>query len=583
MAKTPTASGIPVYCSHDKIVPTEDVEPNPRNPNKHPEDQIVLLAKIIKQQGWRAPITVSTLSNLIVRGHGRLMAARRLGVREVPVDYQDYNTESEEWADLIADNRLAELANLDNKMLLDLIQDMDDGSTDLTLTGYTEEDLTKMINTMAGDQDQVPGEEDEEVELPDTEPITEPGDIWLLGGHRLICGDATNKEHVAELMQGDQAAAIFTDPPYGIDYVMRESDHPKFIGKVSGRFDVMKGDENKADDLIIKVLAPAFKNMVSHSIPEAGFYIFHAPQTRGEYEYAMKAAGLIEINYIIWAKANFLCGWSDYRAQYEPFFYASKEGVKPAFYGDRSQATVWRVTVSEPGAVTVALNKGIVLLDGQGGKLFISTKPPKGTKTRHIRLTKKDQQVYLHQPDEAGTIWEAGGLPGLSEAKEKIHPTQKPVELAKKAIENSTTPGQIVLDLFLGSGSTLIGAEATGRRCYGSELDPKYCDGIVTRWERFTGRTAERIPAGKNTITGKGVSFEDDKTGETGHAEEKTEKPSQAVEEKREPATSSKRTSKKAGKKKVEGEKDSASTGKGSSGNVKTGTQEDTGSGNVPF
>ena len=189
-----SASGIPVHCAHDEIAEVETLVPNPRNPNRHSEEQIRLLAKIIKHQGWRAPITVSNRSGFIVRGHGRLAAARLLGVEHVPVDRQDYATEAEEWADLIADNRLSELNEMDPAGLKDLLQELDAGllaaGADLELTGFTEEALSELMS-----QFQVE-EEPEEVEAPEPpeHPVTQPGDVWELG--RVVqcprCGKLTD-------------------------------------------------------------------------------------------------------------------------------------------------------------------------------------------------------------------------------------------------------------------------------------------------------------------------------------------------------------------------------------------------------
>lgn len=508
--KISKAGGIPVYCAHDKIVPIDDVWPNPRNPNQHPEEQIVLLAKIIKQQGWRAPITVSTLSNQVVRGHGRLMAAKRLGVRQVPVDFQDYESEQAEWADLIADNRIAELAEIDNRLLMDLIGELDDGTIDVTLTGYTEETLTAMINAMTGESDQVPIDEDEIPELPaEMTSITEPGDLWLLGPHRLICGDATDGQTIAELMQGNLAALVFTDPPYGVDYVAQ-----------SGKFKKITGDDQQLDDLIVKTLAPAFKLMASFTTAEAAFYIFHASQTRKEYDYALTAAGLVERQYLTWVKPALVMGWADYQWQTEPFYYASKEGRSPAFHGDRKNTTAWYATRATKAEVTISLGQGIAVTDGEGAKIVITPTAVKGKKLRHIRLTQPGQKLTIALADEHGTAWEIG-RDGQAE-----HPTQKPVELARRAIENSSKNAEIVIDFFLGSGTTLIAAEATGRICYGTELDPDYCDQIVHRWERFTGRKAERIRTNKNQHGGA-----DPKPGAPGDAEKPAAPPQLPQEE----------------------------------------------------
>lgn len=175
------ADGIPVFCAFDKIELIAKLVPNPGNPNKHPESQIELLSQIIKAQGWRAPITVSTRSGFIVRGHGRLMAAKKLQVKEVPVDYQNYATEAEEYADLIADNRIAELAEIDAKALADMIEHIDTGEIPLELTGYLEEEYAEIIDALTdGLEDQLHGLD--AVIDPPEEPVTQPGDLWILGG-----------------------------------------------------------------------------------------------------------------------------------------------------------------------------------------------------------------------------------------------------------------------------------------------------------------------------------------------------------------------------------------------------------------
>ena len=182
VAETVSASGIPVYCAYDEIVDVDALVPNPRNPNRHSDEQIRLLAKIIRHQGWRAPITVSNRSGFIVRGHGRLAAAKLLGVDLVPVDRQSYATEAEEWSDLIADNRLSELSEMDGPTLKDLLQELDSGvlevlGADMEITGYTDQALADLLSQFE------PEEEPQEVEAPEppAQPVTRPGDLWLLG------------------------------------------------------------------------------------------------------------------------------------------------------------------------------------------------------------------------------------------------------------------------------------------------------------------------------------------------------------------------------------------------------------------
>lgn len=309
---------IPVYCSYDELLDTEAVVGNPRNPNEHPEEQIELLAKIISHQGWRNNITISRQSGFVVKGHGRLMTAIKLGCEQVPVEYQNYATEADEWADLTADNRLAELSEMNNDKLADLLTEMTAEEYPMELTGYTDdvlEDLFESIMEESGDPE--PQNQDEEYKQP-LPPMSRPGDLWLLGGHRLICGDATDETTIDRLMDGEKAAMVHTDPPYGVSYETQ-----------SGNFAMIKNDDKTHDDLYFTLLLPAFNNYRKHTIPQAAFYIWHASSTRRDFEDAMTAAGLVEKQYIIWVKNGITLGRADYQWAHEPCFYAAKEGEYP--------------------------------------------------------------------------------------------------------------------------------------------------------------------------------------------------------------------------------------------------------------
>ena len=471
-----TPDGIPVFCSHDELIPIEKAIPNPKNPNQHSESQIALLANIIQANGWRAPITISKRSGFIVKGHGRRLAALHNDSGHVPVDYQDYASEAEEWADLIADNRLSELSTLDTTMLVDLIGEMDTGEVPVELTGYSEEDLAEIIAALEGADDTVDDKADAAPELNNI-PMSKAGDIWHLGAHRLICGDATDKAAIEKLMAGEKAQMVNTDPPYGVSYETQ-----------SGKFDMIKNDDLTGDDLMGDLLIPTFKNYVDFTDPEAAFYIWHASSTRRDFEDAMTAAGIIEKQYLIWVKNGIALGRADYQWAHEPCFYAEKAGHSALFYGDRAQRTTWKIVLRDENHIATVLTGGVVLTDGAGGKVFLNDKPPKGKKIRYIRLS-EGKSVCLYPESKASTIWEVARETGTE------HPTQKPVELAIRAIDNSSKPGDLVLDFFGGSGSTLIGAEMAGRRCNTMELDPRYCDVIINRYVRFTGNvgvTCER-------------------------------------------------------------------------------------------
>lgn len=411
---------------------------------------------------------VSTRSGMIVSGHGRYQAARLLQC-PVPVDFQDYASAEEELADLTADNRIAELAENDEEMLAEILAEINLSDLPTEITGYTEDDLDNIIGSIIEEVEQPePKSKDNEYQQP-LPPMSKPGDLWLLGNHRLICGDATDEATIDRLMDGRKAAMVHTDPPYGVSYETQ-----------SGNFAMIKNDDKTHDDLYYTLLLPAFNNYRKHTIPQASFYIWHASSTRRDFEDAMVAAGLVEKQYIIWVKNGITLGRSDYQWAHEPCFYAGKEGENTNFYGDRAQHTVWRVTTQQDGSMMTVLGGGIVLTDGTGGKLCITDKPPKGKKYRYVRM-EPGKPIDLFQEDRMQTVWE------VARETNTLHPTQKPVEIPIRAIENSSQPGDIVLDFFGGSGSTLMGAELTGRWCYSTELDPIYCDVIVSRYVNQTG------------------------------------------------------------------------------------------------
>lgn len=209
------AGDVPVMCAHDEIVDIAKLVPNPKNPNKHPDNQIQALGKIIRQTGWRAPITVSTRSGFIVKGHGRLAAAMLEDMRAVPVDYQDYTSEAEEFADLVADNRIAELAEIDHRMLADIFADIDTGEIPLEATGYTEEEMESLITGLS---EALHNDLDEPEDVPDDIPepptpektITKKGDLWILGSYRVMCGKHTNEADVKLLLDGVKAEKLLT-------------------------------------------------------------------------------------------------------------------------------------------------------------------------------------------------------------------------------------------------------------------------------------------------------------------------------------------------------------------------------------
>jgi DNA modification methylase len=301
------------------------------------------------------------------------------------------------------------------------------------------------------------------------------GHVWTAGPHRIMCGDSTSDRDVERLMDGNKAEMVFTDPPYGVEY---ES--------ASGKFEAIKNDDLKRNPLA-EFLARCLKLMVRHTTDWAAFYIWHASSTRQDFEYAIATAGLVERQYIIWAKPTFVLGRSDYQWAHEPCFYCNKDGRKPKFYGDRTQQTVWRFGVREPGLEFVSVGSGISVSDGTGAAVTIAQEKKSDKSLRHFRI-QNGNAVLVGMDRTDASRWEI-----KRDTAAPMHPTQKPVELAARAIDNSSPPGGGILDLFSGSGSTLIACEQHGRIFYGMELEPKYVAVALERWSEMTGKTPKLI------------------------------------------------------------------------------------------
>ena len=395
--------GVSVFCAFDEVVEINKLKENPRNPNTHPSVQIDLLAQIIKKTGWRAPITVSNLSGFIVKGHGRLQAAKAAGFKHCPVEYQNFSDEEEEMAALLADNKLAELAEIDVEKLTEIFKDYE--FEDLSLTGYSQEEFDELVDVfeeaeLLGDPDEVP----EEVET-----RCKHGDIWKLGNHRLMCGDSTIITDVEKLMNGMRADLFLTDPPYNVNYEGKTKDKLKIE------------NDKMSNDNFRQFLCDAFSAADIVMKEGAVFYIWHADSEGYNFRGACKDVGWTVRQCLIWNKNSMVMGRQDYHWKHEPCLYGWKDGASHLWASDRKQTTV----------------------------------------------------IDFNKPQRNGE-----------------HPTMKPVGLFDYQIKNNTKGGDIVLDLFGGSGTTLIACEQNKRVGYLMELDPHYCDVIITRWETLTGQKA---------------------------------------------------------------------------------------------
>ena len=319
-----TASGIPVFCAHDAIVPIEKVIPNPRNPNTHPAEQIKLLGRIIQAAGWRQPITVSNRSGFIVKGHGRLLAAKKAGLTEVPVDYQEYTNEAEEYADLIADNRLAELSEIDTELLADIFQDIDLSEIPAELTGYTESEINDLTAALADELDDTANED---VSVPEVrEIVTKPGDIWILGRHRVMCGDCTNKEQREKLLNGATPQILLSAPPY-CSGGFQESNRSKGSIGTKTKYKYEEGTPTIANDALSTRGYQALIKQAIVGIPCVVAYVFTDWRMWLYLFDLVEGSGFGVRSMIVWNKKAVGMG-SGWRSQHELIMFAHRTKTK---------------------------------------------------------------------------------------------------------------------------------------------------------------------------------------------------------------------------------------------------------------
>lgn len=377
-----------IHCKYDELISPKKLKPYPKNRNKHPKDQVERLSKILKYQGIRAPIVVSKLSNCIVKGHGTLEAAKEAGFTEVPIVYQDFEDTDQEYLFVQSDNAIAAWSELELK---DINVDLGElGPFDIDLLGIKDFELEPADKYGDKDADAVPEERSTNIKT---------GEMFILGNHRLLCGDSTDRNQVDRLMNGEKADMVFTDPPYGVNE--RTNRKSSGRGKLAEGLDFQPVIGDDSTDTAIKAFnlcngIPGIwwgANYYAHSLPEVS-------------------------SWLIWDK---------------------RDGVASDDNADCEMAWVWN---------------------------------------------RKPARIFSH-------LWK-GCIRASEKSEKKVHPTQKPVMLAEWCFENYGNP-KTILDLFLGSGSTLIACEKTNRKCVGLEIDPQYCQVIIDRWEKFTGKKAVKL------------------------------------------------------------------------------------------
>lgn len=418
---------------------TSDIKPYFQNPRQN-DGAVEAVAASLREFGFRQPIVVDA-EGVIVCGHTRWKAAQKLGLDQVPVHVAEGLTPTQIRAYRLADNKSAELAAWDKELLALELGDLQRMEFDLGLTGFSDDELVKLLG------DQITGglTDPDEIPEPPDEAITQPGDLWILGDHRLLCGDSSKLEDVDRLLDGAKIQLVNTDPPYGVNVEPRSNNafvagrtsfHPvptssprankpvqATDAKLRPKDRPLQNDWLSGEDFD-RLLNLWFGNVARALEPGRAFYAWGGYGNSANYPAALSANGLYFSQAIIWHKQHPVISRKDFMGDHEWCFYGWREGAAHQFFGPNNVPDVWAVKKVNPNKM--------------------------------------------------------------------VHLTEKPVELAVRAIQYSSRSGENVLDLFGGSGSTLVGCEQTGRRAFLMELDAPYCDVIVQRWEQFTGKKAER-------------------------------------------------------------------------------------------
>lgn len=429
-------------------VKIEKLKPYENNARTHSEEQVEKISRSIKEFGFINPVLID--SNFgIIAGHGRVFGAKKLGMKEVPCLFVEDLTDEQKRAYILADNKLALDAGWDDEILREEIKALADLDFDVSLTGFELEDFDFNQTDIEFEEDNY----DVEEKLPEI-PKAKYGDIYQLGNHRIMCGDSTSQEDIDKLLDGAVMDLCVTDPPYNVNYgSINESGY----GKERDNGNKILND-NMDDESFYLFLNAFYTQMMRVLKPGGAYYIFHADTEGYNFRKAlMDAGGQVKQN-LIWVKNALVLGRQDYQWKHEPCLYGWKEGAGHYFINDRTQTTVFEDKADLDKLSKEELKDMI--------KEIIEDKTP---------------TTIIHEDKPL---------------KNDVHPTMKPIKLISRLVKNSSKPGENVIDFFGGSGSTLIACEHLGRNCYSIELDPKYVDVIIDRWETLTGKTAIKLVEG---------------------------------------------------------------------------------------
>lgn len=412
-----------------EYIKTEKLTPYTRNTKKHPEWQIEKIARSIEEFGFNVPVLIDG-SREVIAGHGRVLAAKKLGLESVPAIKVDHLTEEQIRAFRIADNKIAESEWLEDDLKIELFE-LQEAGLDISVIGFDDAEINTLLYL---DEEGKPGKTDpDKAPDPPQKPESKPGDVWMCGKHRVMCGSAIKADDMRVLCNGGGVDMVFTDPPYLMAF--EGSVHDDGSKSHNSKYGSIKNDKMTRQEgaQFLESICRAIKQNCS-----GAYYICFYRLGIDWLLDAMNKTALKWRAQIIWKKNNFNLSNSDYKSIYEPIIMGWADDYRPIFYG-------WNLEHEWYGR-------------------------------------KNERDVW---EIELPSVWE---IPKTK--KNDLHPTMKPVELVERAILNSSRPGGSVLDMFSGSGSTLIAVERRGRSCLAMELDPQYCDVTVNRWEEFTGEKA---------------------------------------------------------------------------------------------
>lgn len=461
-----------------KLRPLDQLKAYERNARTHSPRQIEQLQALFAEFGWTNAVLIDEQG--IVAGHGRCMAAEEMYKRGEQIKFPNGTpipigwvptldctgwTEAQRKAYIIADNRSALSAGWDEDLLRLELKELELAEYDLTLTAFDDDELDALLADLPVDLDP-DVDPDAAPEAPES-PVTVPGDVWVLGPHRVRCGDATSQHDWEMLMQGERADACWTDPPYNVDLGRKNRLMDKAVGGSRSATGAIANDKMSEEDFV-QLIADAYVSLFTVLKPGAAVYVAHSDKAGGIFRTEFEEAGFHFSQMLIWNKNVHVLGMADFQPKHEPILYGWKPGSKHRWYGGRKQTTVMElgegglISRGEDGRWQIRVGDSVLIVDGEA------------------TLEEAPGSVFNEpKPERSG-----------------LHASQKPVALIERMLKNSARGGDIVVDAFGGSGSTLIAADRLGMCARLMELSPKFVDVIVRRWEAYTGRRAVHAETG---------------------------------------------------------------------------------------